>query len=210
MNCPKCGKEIKENQKFCGHCGAKLVEIENLQENQEIIENLEDTATDDTDTEKPIKHGLNSSTKKIIITIICIILVILSAFGIVQYRQYQKDIAPFETTITFVDNNDIICTLTYDRSNKTANLSMLHKGIIIEQWQKDYMNENNLSYDLKNTNDTGNYKFDFENYELDINKPLIANFRVSSVDNVKKFVKFKNDFNNLSFTRSIAKALSEN
>ena len=33
MNCPKCGKELNENQKFCSECGAKIDESDM----QEII-----------------------------------------------------------------------------------------------------------------------------------------------------------------------------
>lgn len=33
--CPDCGKEIYENQKFCTNCGAKIIEVVDVQEEQE-------------------------------------------------------------------------------------------------------------------------------------------------------------------------------
>jgi predicted amidophosphoribosyltransferase len=39
MNCPNCGKEVNENQKFCSHCGTKLKDNENI----EIHNNFDET-----------------------------------------------------------------------------------------------------------------------------------------------------------------------
>lgn len=204
MFCYKCGCKIEKNQKFCGKCGVKLDEIEISTENQENIQ----TQTDNIN--EPIKYGLSSLTKKIITVIVCIFVIALTAFGIVQFRQYQKDIEPYETKLSFVEGDDIICKLTYDNKNKMANLSMLHKGIIIEQWQIDYFSEDNISYDLNNKSEDTKYKFDFKNYEFSLNKPLVVNFVINNIDNSKEFVQLKEKFDSLDFSRSIPKALSEN
>lgn len=47
MNCPNCGNEINENQKFCTKCGAKVEE--NINE-EPITENQENTVIDEQKT----------------------------------------------------------------------------------------------------------------------------------------------------------------
>ena len=40
MYCKKCGKEIKNNQKFCSHCGAQILESKQVYLNQDLNNKL--------------------------------------------------------------------------------------------------------------------------------------------------------------------------
>lgn len=201
MNCPKCGKEINDNQKFCRHCGTKI----------EIKPNATDiNSVDNKSSIEIIKEWLKEPLNKVYAAILIVLILTFGIWGGIQYKQYLKDIEPYETTTSFVTGNDVICKLTYDTRQKNAKLSLLHKGTIIEQWQIDYLNElseNNPNYEL--TDENNNYIFRFDNKEILLGKPLVLNFRIDSVNNPKDFVKLKEKFDKIGLIRSIPFALNE-
>ncbi len=94
------------------------------------------------------------------------------------------------------------------KQEKNAYLSMLYKDVVIQQWQIDYLNENNGTYELT---DNGNkYTFEFENTKLNVGEPLVLNFKINEVKNSKDLAQLKQDFDNISLTRSMPNVLNEN
>ncbi len=121
MNCPKCGKEINGNQKFCTGCGARIDNTINEKDNDGNIEIEETNTAGNQETEigeGEISEIFNTHANKIIAIILCLILIPLSVLGIIQYKQYHKDIEPYKTNISFYNNSDVECTLTFDEARK--------------------------------------------------------------------------------------------
>ena len=202
MNCPNCGNEINENQKFCPMCGTKLEMFkEKVEENNEIEIN-------DTEIEQVQSHELNPFMKKVAIVIVSIVVLAGIACGTMRYQQYKKDIAPYEITTSF-GGHEVDIKATYDAHHKDANLSMLHKGTIIEQWQIDCINawQDTLSYELKDN--SNQYTFSFLNTETTLSKPLILNFKIDNIKTSKDFMKFKENFDGSSLYRDMPKLLNE-
>ena len=170
VKCPKCGSEISENQKFCSNCGTKLDSIENKQNSKNIL-------------------------KKITISICCVILASLSAFGGVQYVQYQKDTAPI--TIERPHNNSEYY-ISYDSSKAQAHIRVTFKDAIIEQWQIDlyekFKNRRDvLNFTLSVIDEEGNTlppEIEFSGVNLEKGKPLSIDFIVNS-QGAKDFNEFK-------------------
>ena len=153
MNCPKCGNEINENQKFCSNCGIKLDEIENQDE----------ITTESIEKNRFTKHGLSNSTKKIIVAITCMVLVILLTFGIIQYKQYKKDIAPCNHSVNFGYNGNTTISAEYDPNQHKAIISVYFDEVKAEKWHNDYFKEfydgEKAILNIKNSKKTINTKY---------------------------------------------------
>lgn len=88
MNCPKCGSEIKENQKFCPKCGAKIQNTENVENN----------------ISKEHNKDLNKVNKKMIAIISAVVLVVILVAIVIFTSNSQKH----ERTIFDINRNDEI------------------------------------------------------------------------------------------------------
>ena len=177
MNCPNCGNEIEESQNFCPNCGAKL---------------NDDNKTLTTDTEFKTTNN-NKIVKICLITLVSLLILLGGYLGYKANMQYQKDIAPLEVITPFeycskcklnasYVNKNIILTLTTDK--------------IIENWQKDYYNQQtNNKITLTINQENYQQKFDFSNISLTVGSPLSIEFRVQNAK-VSDFVKLKEALNN--------------
>ena len=202
--CPKCGTECFLQDGYCANCGTKLGEVEEIQDNQEEVKNQENNLKNNT-TDKCKKLGISSSAIKIIIGIACFILVFVITFGIFQYRQYQKDIAPLEVSQSFGQIGNALLKFTYDETKKNTDLSILFKGTIIQKWQIVYLKGYTNNYNLIDSNNK--YKFNFEKIDLHVDQPLVLNYQVSDIQNSKDFAKFKKDISNINFNLSMPTVL---
>lgn len=195
MNCPKCGCEVGDNQKFCGSCGAKLEHIEDVTSEENVSQDLasEDRVLEDTynKVEKPV---IEDKTAKIIIAISCLVLIIGAVFGIIQYKQYQKDIEPVETKINFDKAGNVLLKANYDADSHKAILKVVFTDNKIEDWQvqyhKEYYNNVNSKFTLKKDKDATPFDIEYSNIHIEKDKSPEMEYYIPNI-NSKKFVNIK-------------------
>jgi len=216
MNCPKCGTEVDENQKFCGSCGAKLEHIEDAGSEENISENTvsENIISDNQDAQNEEKNtyedygfeyglvewfaNLNGMTKKIIIAVLYLVLIAGAVFGIMQYKQYQKDIEPISYNITFGIAGSTSLNAAYEASTHKAILTFVFKDLKVEDWQiqyfKEYYGATSSKCTLKKDNNTEPFDIKYINLYIEKDKSPEMKYYISDV-NPKKFAIIKEVIN---------------
>lgn len=109
MFCRNCGNEIKENEKFCGKCGAK---IDNNLANENTIANADE---DKTNVKKPIKI-------KFTYVVIGIIVILFLLAGVIAYINDSKSVLNQASTVV-KDNKDKNAILS-ELETKENNLNL--------------------------------------------------------------------------------------
>jgi len=90
MNCPNCGKENEDNQKFCTSCGCKILEIENSED--------EENNSTEPKSNKINKKGIIIAITSIIIIAIIVLMFFIFKSNTAEISKY-KSIAPIEQSI---------------------------------------------------------------------------------------------------------------
>jgi len=221
MYCPNCGSEIQENQKFCSNCGTNLEDTINSK-NENASESVEnnDTNTEEQnfDIYKKAATHLNKTAKIISIIALCIIILALTAFGIREYKQYQKDIEPLSVSKVRFDMGNISFDIKYDTNYRQAIICEIFEDIIAEDWLigyfKDYY-DNDFSVNI-DKDEVISYPIDIKSNNINIVKgerPVVK-YEITDVT-AKDFAKIKETFKigidrRGSISVSISNALDKN
>lgn len=137
MHCPNCKSEIFEGDKFCGHCGKHLVEVDSSQDNVNLNVSVY------------IKTLLKSPSQVIeapklfntytVVTTVGILILILSFLSFVYYDGFYQNFgvgltvflrAIFIYTCILAGYLVAMITLFYIGSGKLVNLSMIIKSYL--------------------------------------------------------------------------------
>ena len=182
MNCPKCGSEISENQKFCSNCGANL---ENLEEN--TTENF---------TEEKSNMDIKQFFKKNLVVIIsaCVIGLPLIAFGTVKAVDYHNKIKPF--SVSSVGNKETIkFAFKYNPKNKTTDIEVIEEDVIVDDWQIDIIKEIDdiPTFKIADKDNLKAPSIKFDSYKLVKGKPAITKFKIQN-QNFEDYVNNKKLF----------------
>ena len=105
MYCPKCGKELNANAKFCTNCGYQVVK-ENLTETKEInINVIKEVENNPNFNKKEIKESNNNG----IIISLCTIIVLLLVIVLIVINNSKKSYVFEENIETLCNENNEIC-----------------------------------------------------------------------------------------------------
>ena len=156
MYCPDCGKELNEYQKFCPNCGCNLEEYqENTQQNDSVSSENSNIQAQEADKQK--------NNKDIFVTIaIYILILFLAISSILGMLNYQKITKPLEKNYTFQNLGNITLLTTYSPRERKIYATLTLNDNIVEDWQVNFLKENNVSCDLFIKNDKSEFHFDYE------------------------------------------------
>lgn len=207
MNCPKCGKEISDTQKFCNFCGTKIQHEQPVEEESNVADvEQKETEQAEQDTISFVERIKSVPLyQKILLAVVGI--TIITVVGIFTYK-YQQDIKPLSVNGTWgVDNTNATISTKYEPRNKQASIDFVVGGMKTEDWQVEYKSTYNLDDSWYSLN-LEDYKNKIEYYSLETfkDKPIIIKFKVhnlSTKDFVKLKEKIKDDLENGKITISL-------
>ena len=104
MYCNNCGKEVNDNDKFCGHCGSRI----NIETHSENI-NFEINKNNDITDVQSVKLK-TKSTKYILIALITLIFISISSMIVIYTK--SPEFVIYKSVIA-MKNNDYEKTIKY-------------------------------------------------------------------------------------------------
>lgn len=170
MYCPDCGKELNEYQKFCPNCGCNLEEYqENTQQNDSVSSENSNIQAQEADKQK--------NNKDIFATIATYILILFLAISsILGMLNYQKITKPLEKNYTFQNLGNVTLSTTYSPREQKIYTTLTFNDNIVEDWQVNFLKENDVSCDLFIKNDKAEFHFDYEGLNAEKGHPLVVKF----------------------------------
>ncbi len=107
MFCPKCGNEIKENQKFCAKCGYEVKDSQNTTI-KDVSSTDEIISSNDSSEKKPASSIFKNKKLMIILSGIVAVLIIgvIIALIITSGKDNSEDYSSVGEYVTFEDEND--------------------------------------------------------------------------------------------------------
>lgn len=170
MYCPDCGKELNEYQKFCPNCGCNLEKYqENTQQNDSVSSENSNIQAQEADKQK--------NNKDIFATIATYILILFLAISsILGMLNYQKITKPLEKNYTFQNLGNVTLLTTYSPREQKIYTTLTFNDNIVEDWQVNFLKENDVSCDLFIKNDKAEFHFDYEGLNAEKGHPLVVKF----------------------------------
>lgn len=152
MNCPKCGKEITENQKFCTYCGAELCQKEQASE----------VSKETLPTNNKIKDIVKSKPFVISLSLFVVLIVaVISSFAYITYNNNLTSlITPVEQSqIKQMNSTEMLNTLIQQDDDLNKIISKLPNNKVNKVFEIFYKNMLSLisNMNVDDLNITDNY-----------------------------------------------------
>ena len=128
MKCKKCGVELQETDKYCKNCGEKVIDTNNMENEQ---------------TDQEIKQTRKNSTKSIILIII-VAIVAFAAFFMIIFSLITSNTEKLicksdKGNITIMyKNNEIIGYKAYNMTYDLDNQKEYAKSVGIDSYIKEF------------------------------------------------------------------------
>ena len=180
MYCPKCGKIVDEEVKFCPYCGKSLVKSENKTSNTSFTNaNFTNNVNNNSTTTKKKEKGRSGA--KICCYVFIVLLIVFMAAYVIDYNIDRENVFSFNDLDALDIDGDGY--LTFDEAKEYGNTTPESK--LLEFFNQADHNKNNL---LKGDEfDTFTYSVDkYEHPEVKKSKPSTSNSNSKSSSSSSK------------------------
>lgn len=199
--CPTCNKEIGNDISFCPNCGTpiKIDSVEKVIELPPEKNTEGQILSNNTNQPSPARKGKLSKKNKIIATVIAVIIIIGSVFGIKSYMDNKTRQEYIDSYNKYVDNIEDLKNTMLTGAASAESLCNLTNNV----WYNAIWKKTNISTD-KYTKSNGAFVTDFNDalYNLSIDPDIIKQIvnietNVDSVnEKMKKMKKYPEDMKN--------------
>ena len=110
MYCPKCGKELNNEVKFCFNCGYKIKKDTNEETKEINIGVIKEVEQNPNFNKKEIKVKEKESNNNIIVISLCTIIILLLVMALLLINNNKKSYLFEEEKELYCNENKEICT----------------------------------------------------------------------------------------------------